>query len=153
MNKKIYGGLLFSSLIFFANFILYVNEFVILDFIFLNTILLAGIVDYYKMFIPEICIITIFIVSIFNFDIYYLIYTLFIFFITLVLYNTKKFGFGDVQLLTTMTLYLGFNIFHIIILSTIFVVIFNFNKKEIKIPYGFYIMLSLVSYYIIEVIL
>ncbi|TGG89312.1 prepilin peptidase [Geotoga petraea] len=113
----------------------------------------AGIVDYYKMFIPETSVIIILIISLINFDIYNLIYALFILFITLVLYNTKKFGFGDVQLLAVMTLYLGFNIFYIIILSMILVFIFNFNRKEIKIPYGFYIMLSVVIYYFIEVIL
>ncbi|SDC90632.1 Type IV leader peptidase family protein [Geotoga petraea] len=153
MSKKIYRGLLFSSLVFLVNLTCFINGNSILDFTFVNAILFAGIVDYYKMFIPETSVIIILIISLINFDIYNLIYALFILFITLVLYNTKKFGFGDVQLLAVMTLYLGFNIFYIIILSMILVFIFNFNRKEIKIPYGFYIMLSVVIYYFIEVIL
>lgn len=153
MSKKIYRGLLFSSLVFLVNLTCFINGNSILDFTFVNAILFAGIVDYYKMFIPETSVIIILIISLLNFDIYNLIYALFILFITLVLYNTKKFGFGDVQLLAVMTLYLGFNIFYIIILSMILVFIFNFNRKEIKIPYGFYIMLSVVIYYFIEVIL
>jgi len=153
LSKKIYRGLLFSSLVFLVNLTCFINGNSILDFTFVNAILFAGIVDYYKMFIPETSVIIILIISLLNFDIYNLIYALFILFITLVLYNTKKFGFGDVQLLAVMTLYLGFNIFYIIILSMILVFIFNFNRKEIKIPYGFYIMLSVVIYYFIEVIL
>ncbi|MDK2945871.1 MAG: hypothetical protein PWQ85_643 [Geotoga sp.] len=153
MSKKIYRGLLFSSLVFLVNLTCFINGNSIIDFTFVNAILFAGIVDYYKMFIPETSVIIILIISLINFDIYNLIYALFILFITLVLYNTKKFGFGDVQLLAVMTLYLGFNIFYIIILSMILVFIFNFNRKEIKIPYGFYIMLSVVIYYFIEVIL
>jgi hypothetical protein len=153
LSKKIYRGLLFSSLVFLVNLTCFINGNSILDFTFVNAILFAGIVDYYKMFIPETSVIIILIISLINFDIYNLIYALFILFITLVLYNTKKFGFGDVQLLAVMTLYLGFNIFYIIILSMILVFIFNFNRKEIKIPYGFYIMLSVVIYYFIEVIL
>jgi len=153
LSKKIYRGLLFSSLVFLVNLTCFINGNSILDFTFVNAILFAGIVDYYKMFIPETSVIIILIISLINFDIYNLIYALFILFITLVLYNTKKFGFGDVQLLAVMTLYLGFNIFYIIILSMILVFIFNFNRKEIKIPYGFYIMLSVVSYYFIEVVL
>jgi hypothetical protein len=153
LSKKIYRGLLFSSLVFLVNLTCFINGNSIIDFTFVNAILFAGIVDYYKMFIPETSVIIILIISLINFDIYNLIYALFILFITLVLYNTKKFGFGDVQLLAVMTLYLGFNIFYIIILSMILVFIFNFNRKEIKIPYGFYIMLSVVIYYFIEVIL
>jgi Flp pilus assembly protein protease CpaA len=105
------------------------------------------------MIIPDIVSIIILIISIINFDIYNLIYAFFILFITLVLFNQKKFGFGDVKLLTSMTMFMGFEIFYIITISMVIVVVFNFNKKEIKIPYGFYIMLSVISYYIIEVIL
>jgi Flp pilus assembly protein protease CpaA len=105
------------------------------------------------MIIPDIVSIIILIISTINFDIYNLIYAFFILFITLVLFNQKKFGFGDVKLLTSMTMFMGFEIFYIITISMVIVVVFNFNKKEIKIPYGFYIMLSVISYYIIEVIL
>jgi Flp pilus assembly protein protease CpaA len=112
----------------------------------------AGIFDFYKMIIPDTTNLIILTISIINFDIYNLIYAFFILFITLVLYNQRKFGFGDVKLLTTITMYIGFDIFYIIILSMVIVVIFNFNKKEIKLPYGFYIMLSIIGYYFIEVI-
>ena len=97
--------------------------------------------------------IIILIISIINFDVYNLVYAFFILFVTLIMYNQKKFGFGDVKLLTSMTMFMGFDIFYIITISMVIVVAFNFNKKEIKIPYGFYIMLSVISYYIIEVIL
>lgn len=152
MNIKNFRGLIFSSLVFLINIILFFSNHNFYDFIFLNTVMFAGIFDFYKMIIPDTTNLIILTISIINFDIYNLIYAFFILFITLVLYNQRKFGFGDVKLLTTITMYIGFDIFYIIILSMVIVVIFNFNKKEIKLPYGFYIMLSIIGYYFIEVI-
>lgn len=153
MNKKIFRGLIFSSLVFLVNILfVYLNK-NIYSIIFINTILFAGIMDYYKMIIPDTASIIILIISIINFNIYHLLYAIFILFITYIFYNTKRMGFGDVKLLTVVAFFSGFKIFYFLIITSIIVVSFNFNKKETKIPFGFYIMLSIIVYYFIEVIL
>ncbi|MGM0641058.1 MAG: prepilin peptidase [Thermotogota bacterium] len=153
MNSKTYRGLIFSSLVFLVNLsFLFLNK-NFFDFIFINSILFAGIVDFYKMIIPDISSIIILIISFINFDIYNVFYASFILFITLVFYNSNRLGFGDVKLLTTITLYVGFEIFYFLIISAFIVFSINFNKKETKIPFGFYIMLAIIVYYFIEVIL
>lgn len=153
MNSKISRGLIFSSLVFLTNIIFLILNKNLLDFIFINSILFAGIIDFYKMIIPDTSSLIILLIAIINFDINNLFYALFILFITLVFYNSNRLGFGDVKLLTVTAMYVGFEIFYFFIICMFLVVLINFNKKETKIPFGFYIMLSIIGYYLIEVIL
>ncbi|POZ88154.1 hypothetical protein AA80_07590 [Petrotoga sibirica DSM 13575] len=57
-------------------------------------------------------------------------------------------GFGDVKLLSVLSLLLGIYIFPLIIISTILIILSNKKKAIKKVPLGFYIMLSTFILYI-----
>lgn len=131
---------LLGTLIFCINlihFFLFENFF---DIIIINSIIFAGYIDYKKFIIPDTSVIIILIVSLFNFSIYNLIISIIIFLLLLNFYKKKKMGFGDLKLLTVLSLYFGYEIFFIIIFSIILIIILNFKKEQAKIPFGFYIM-------------
>ena len=71
---------------------------------------------------------------------------LFVFFLTFYYWKKAKMGFGDVKLLTSLTLLFGIDIFFIIIISAILVIIINFKTNPKKIPLGFYTMLGTVIF-------
>jgi len=57
-------------------------------------------------------------------------------------------GFGDVKLLSVLSLLLGIYIFPLIIISIILIILSNKKKAIKKVPLGFYIMLSTLILYI-----
>ncbi|BBE31575.1 hypothetical protein OSSY52_17160 [Tepiditoga spiralis] len=122
------------------------------DIIVLNSLLFAGIYDFFKFIIPDTTILIIIGVSIFNFNFLSFISSIIMFFITFYFWKNKKMGFGDVKLLTAISLFYGNNSFIILILSIISVFIINIKEKEKKVPFGFYIFIGSIIFYLYEVI-
>jgi Flp pilus assembly protein protease CpaA len=61
-------------------------------------------------------------------------------------------GFGDVKLLTILSLLLGKSIFLIIICSLVIVMLVNLIKKVDKIPLGFYLSFSTIVLFFLGVL-
>ncbi|WP_103877198.1 prepilin peptidase [Petrotoga sibirica] len=144
-NKKV--------LIILLSYII-VNIFVILtspnwqNILFANSLLYIGLYDYFAFIIPDLGIIAILLIAFFNFESINLLYMIIIFLITFYYWRNGKMGFGDVKLLSVLSLLLGIYIFPLIIISTILIILSNKKKAIKKVPLGFYIMLSTFILYI-----
>lgn len=120
--------------------------------IFLNSLLIIGIIDYFTFLIPDICLIILAILTILNFNYYNLFYSFLLFAITFSYWKKNKMGFGDVKLLTILSLLLGKSIFLIIICSLVIVMLVNLIKKVDKIPLGFYLSFSTIVLFFLGVL-
>ncbi|GEM_PF-1214720 len=114
--------------------------------VFLNTIFYIGIFDFLTFIIPDSGLLVLIGLIVFNFNIYNLFYSIFLFILTLIYWKKGKMGFGDVKLLTVLTLLLGKRIFVIIISSLVIAMIANLIKKCEKIPLGFYLSVSVIIF-------
>lgn len=119
---------------------------------FLNSLLIIGIIDYFTFLIPDICLIILAILTILNFNYYNLFYSILLFAITFSYWKKNKMGFGDVKLLTILSLLLGKSIFLIIICSLVIVMLVNLIKKVDKIPLGFYLSFSTIVLFFLGVL-
>ncbi|HHV01421.1 prepilin peptidase [Defluviitoga tunisiensis] len=120
--------------------------------IFLNSLLLIGIIDYFTFLIPDTCLIILIILIIFNFNYYNLFYSFLLFIISYSYWKKDKMGFGDVKLLSILSLLLGKSIFSIIICSLFIVILVNLIKKTDKIPLGFYLSFSTIALFFLGVL-
>lgn len=114
--------------------------------VFLNTLFYIGIFDFLTFIIPDSGLLVLIGLIVFNFNIYNLFYSIFLFILTLIYWKKGKMGFGDVKLLTVLTLLLGKRIFVIIISSLVIAMIANLIKKCEKIPLGFYLSVSVIIF-------
>ena len=137
--------------IIFINIILTLNN-KWYDIIILNSLFIAGIYDFIKFIIPDMIVLIIIGTSILNLNFLSFFSSIIMFFITFYFWKNKKMGFGDVKLLTAISLFYGEKSFIILIFSIISVFIININEREKKVPFGFYILIGSIIYYFYEVI-
>jgi leader peptidase (prepilin peptidase)/N-methyltransferase len=149
-NKKcLFWGTLFLIINIFSVFILKeLNAFFILNIMFS-----IAIVDFYKFEIPDLSIFFLLIISLFNFSIINLFFVIFIFFLTFYYWKIEKMGFGDVKLLSVLTIYYGYHIFYILILSISTAIFSNILKKKDKIPFGYHMFFGIILYYLLLLVI